>query len=890
MDDKIFESLFIEIQCADTTIIYETIYRSPSGDSSTDSIFQDYLENCVTKLRKSKKYCIIQGDFNYNLNDINDTHMTSFTEIMFENSFYPHINLPTRITGTSATCIDHIWSNVFNCDVICGIISETIADHMITFQCSDFNLTEHKVPPQDRIQSKIDYTKLASALNDIPTDDIISCNELDAAYLKLEERVSECIQNCTDHISPNDKNDQPWFDYELKKLRSKRQRFHNRLKRNRSPSNKEKYDKIDKEYDKLIISKKRDYNHNRFERFSKNLKRKWSVINELLGRKKKQKSFSSIYVDGVQVDDSQKIANSFNTFFSEIPKAYHSKLPPMDDKKRVKECNDFLKSNRNSKFLPKKFINSIFLSPTSPDEIHDIIAKFENKLSCGLDGIPPKVVKMFPESLINCLTHIFNLSLSSGEFISSFKKSKVVPIHKKKSKSDMNNYRPISLLPVISKILEKIMHVRLYSFLNKKDSFYSNQYNFRPKHSTDQAATVLVDKISYLLNKNMKVASIFLDMSKAFDCVDHKILLQKLYNYGIRGVAYSWFKSYLTGRKQKVIYNGVLSENICDINCGVPQGSILGPLLYLIYVNDCAKSLKHSNAILYADDTTLIISAKSYSELYKFMNEDLKNLHKWLCLNKLTLNASKTKYMIYSISSRSANIPSELSVTIDNDPIERVENYTFLGIKINQYLSWKHHMSDILSKIQRNLGIVRKIARFLDRHSLFQLYHSLIMSHIRNGIVVWFHSHAATRKKIQACANKFLRMIFHLKPRDSVRNLMKENNLLSVNQIYHLEVAKIMQKYTLKKIPSPFLEIFESQIRTSRTRTRSASYLVPASSSTQKCAQSIRSTGPQIWNALPNDVRFLSSESIELSAQVPMPLKKFNVAMKRYAIENISFH
>jgi len=134
----------------------------------------------------------------------------------------------------------------------------------------------------------------------------------------------------------------------------------------------------------------------------------------------------------------------------------------------------------------------------------------------------------------------------------------------------------------------------------------------------------------------MKVATIFLDMPKAFDCVDHQIIIQKLYSYGIRGVAHSWFQSYLSGRTQKVMFNGTLSENTCKVECGVPQGSILGPLLYLIYVNECAKSLNYSNAILYADDTTLIISAKTYANLYKFMNEDLKNLHKWLCLNKLT--------------------------------------------------------------------------------------------------------------------------------------------------------------------------------------------------------------------------------------------------------------
>ena len=272
------------------------------------------------------------------------------------------------------------------------------------------------------------------------------------------------------------------------------------------------------------------------------------------------------------------------------------------------------------------------------------------------------------------------------------------------------------------------------------------------------------------------------------------------------------------------------------------------------------------------------------------MNEDLRNLHNWLCLNKLMLNASKTKYMIYSISSRTANIPSELSVKIDSDIIEKVDNYSFLGIKINQNLSWKPHMFEILSKIQRNLGIVRKIARFLDKNSLLQLYHSLIMSYIRNGIVVWFHSHAAIRKKIQACANKFLRIIFHLKPRDSVRAVMKEHKLLSVNQIYHLEVAKIMQKYSLKTIPSPFFDIFRGQIRTTQTRTRSASSIVRATSSTAKCAQSIRCTGPQVWNSLPHDIRFLPSQPSESVAQVPLPLKRFIQGMKRYAIENIPFH
>ena len=270
--------------------------------------------------------------------------------------------------------------------------------------------------------------------------------------------------------------------------------------------------------------------------------------------------------------------------------------------------------NANCRRSPIVTIVGLYTSgPTCPGEICDIISNFENKTSSGLDEISPKVFKNLTPNLIVSLAHIFNLSLSQGEFINSFKSAKVLPIYKKKDKTDMGNYRPISLLPVASKILEKIMHVRLYSFLNKKGFFYENQFGFRREHSTDQAAIVMTDKVTKALNKNLKVASVFLDMSKAFDCVDHNILLHKLYKCGIRGVAYSWFVSYLTGRYQKVLVNGILSENTCLIKHGVPQGSILGPLLYLIYVNDCNNCLEHSNSILYADKTTLVFVAKTLS-------------------------------------------------------------------------------------------------------------------------------------------------------------------------------------------------------------------------------------------------------------------------------------
>ena len=360
----------------------------------------------------------------------------------------------------------------------------------------------------------------------------------------------------------------------------------------------------------------------------------------------------------------------------------------------------------------------------------------------------------------------------------------------------------------------------------------------------------------------------------------------------MRGTAYSWFKSYLEGRSQKVLFDGSLSDNTCQIDCGVPQGSILGPLLYLIYVNDCYKCLDHSSAILYADDTTLIIVAKSYDLLFKYMNHDIAKLFDWLCVNKLTVNDNKTKYMVFSKSTRSAYTDKHRIVTLNGVPIKKVETHKFLGMIVDQNLSWKPHMLQILSKIQRNLGVVRKIAYFLDHHSLFQLYHSLIMSHIRYGIVVWHHSHVAIQRKIQACANKFLRIIFSIKYKDSVQQIMKDNNLLSVNQIYHVEIAKIMHKVALGSGPIAFRSLLQKQMKTAEIGSGRISNYIQGTSKAVKCSESIRCTGPLIWNMLPSSVKkkcSISEPSQSPVSSEPLPFGQFVKKVKKHALLNIDF-
>ena len=338
-------------------------------------------------------------------------------------------------------------------------------------------------------------------------------------------------------------------------------------------------------------------------------------------------------------------------------------------------------------YLPRRLTNSIAFRPTDKDEIINIISKFKTGKSCGPTSIPVNIFKLIQLEVASPLAKIANLSFETGVQPEKLKMAKVIPIYKKGSKLSTSNYRPISLLSNINKIFETIVFERVYGFIEKYDVIYKHQYGFRKKHSTNHALISITEQIRKALDDNKFAFGVFVDFQKAFDTVNHDILLSKLDRYGISGNINHWFSSYLKDRKQVVSILG-FESNQRVISHGVPQGSVLGPLLFLLYINDLHRSAKSSTVFHFADDTNFLLIGKSIPTIQKQLNADLKNLYRWLLANKISLNASKTELIVFK---RPRTKTPELKVKLNGSKIYPSKSTKYLGVHLDVDLSGITH-------------------------------------------------------------------------------------------------------------------------------------------------------------------------------------------------------
>ena len=850
--DDHFESTWIEIKNKRSkNIICGTIYRHPH-----DTYFQEfieYMEKTISKISTEKKEIYICGDFNIDLLKLeSNKQYQQFYDLICSYGFAPKIFQPTRVTDNSATLIDNIFTNNLENDMISGNIITDFSDHYSQF----LTVSRDKIDFKAMDIYRRDYSSFSS---ENFREDVSSQNfqndhqDVNKKFTDFFEKLNQCVERHAPLKKVSAKKikleSKPWITPTIEKLIRYRNRlFRKKKKQPNNQNNNRLYKLFRNRVNNEIKKSKKHFYNDYFEQHSNDSKKTWEGIKSIINiNKVKFPQISQIKVNGNIVNNQKDIVEELNNFFVNVGPNIEKEIP----KNPKIKPQDFLKSRNSVNFI---------IAHISNEEILDIIKDLDNK-SVGPQSIPVKLLKLIPDLIIVPLCEIIHLSFTTGIFPDALKISKVIPIHKGGASDDLNNYRPISLLSIFDKIIEKMMHHRLYSFLQSHNILFKNQFGFRKNSSTSLALNQIVEKIRESIDNKKHSCGIFIDLRKAFDTLNHDILLSKLEHYGIRDVALRWFKSYLSDRRQYTFLNGINSQ-ISTINCGVPQGSVLGPLLFLIYINDLPNISNKLTFFLFADDTNIFYESTSRVKLEKFLNKELRKLYTWLIVNRLALNIDKTKFVEFHSYNKPIN--TFLKLRINKKPITRTNNIKYLGIILDSSLSWKDHINKISSKIKRVIGLMYKIRPYVFTKTLRMLYYSLIYPHLIYGIEVWGSACNTTINRVLILQKRAVRVIAYKDKRQddyslpASRPLFVNLKILRINEIFKIYLSCFVYR-CLKKLCMPqfhtwFVPTSLSQALTRRSCTQ-GNVNIPRVRSTFCGLKSIKYLGSKIWNDLPRKIK-----------------------------------
>ena len=834
-DKKLYESIFAEIiQSNGKNIIVGCLYKPP--DTSVTE-FNNSISPVLSTISFENKLSYIMGDFNINI--INEDHQATsdFINLMNSNSLYPVISKPTQVTPTTATLIDNIFSNNLEFNMNSAILYADLTDHFPIFQITQLKLITNPSPRKKQIRSinSSNMNKFQSKLADTDWSFLYNINSANDCYNAFSRHLTP-IYNQSFPIKVVDESphpSKPWFSKGLLTSCKRKNSLYKQYVINPTPQNKSKYKKFRNKYNFLVKLARKKYFHEKLASVTTNLKQTWSVIKQVISKKKTEHLQLGTMKDsnGTYTDPSE-IATKFNNFFINIGPNLANSIPPPQ--------------LSHKQFLVSHYTSSFLLSPTSALEVSSVVSTLKNSRSEGADGLCILPIKESINMLASPLSHIFNLSFSSGVFPDALKIGKVLPIFKNDDSSLFSNYRPISILPCLSEVLEKLFYSRLFDFLIKFNVLNHHQYGFRQHHSTYMAILELVNNIYQGFENNEYTIGIFVDLKKAFDTVNHNILLDKLNFYGICGTPLAWLASYLSNRQQYVQVHDHASSYM-KIKCGVPQGSVLGPLLFLIYINDLFHSSKYLSFILFADDTSIFYRHKDIQTLINTVNSELCLVSSWFKANKLTLHPDKTKFILFHPSRKKVNL-DEIHISINGAPLSRVDNTKFLGVIIHQNLTWKPHISAVKEKTSKVIGVMCKSRQYLPSNTLKTFYNSLFLPYINYCNIIWASTYDSHLEPLFLLQKKAIRIITFSPPQTHTKPLFHKLNILPIHSIFKCQVACFVFSHMNNLLPASFSSSFHFNFEYHDHFTRSRLNLHKVFA---KYHLSICSQAPSIWNSLP---------------------------------------
>ena len=791
---------------------------------------------------------------NYGCNLLNfDSHSSTeeFFNTMTSYFFQPHIIQPTRITDHAATLIDNIYMNTIEYKTISGNLIYDISDHLPNF------ILIYKMPKDNhnydrylRDYSQFNEAKFIGEVAEVNWMTVLGNSEdVNLIFSSFLDKLSELVDKHVPLKKLSKRKvkllSKPWITKGIRISIKRKNKLYKLYMNSKNAFYFSKYKFYRNKIKHLILLSKKSYYSNYFQNNSNNIKKTWQGIKQLMTLSNKKVHIpTTVEIDSQKITNTIDIANAFNTYFASIGSNLAASIPSL-----AVSYTEYLKSPT---------LQSFALYPTTSWEVEQEINSLCGNKSTGPFSIPTKLLKLLKSILSEPLSYLYNCSFNSGIVPNKFKIAKVIPIFKKGSYTVFLNYRPISLLSVFNRILEKLMYKRLITFFKKNKIFYSGQFGFRANHSTVHASLLITNKIQRAIEKRMYSCGIFLDFSKAFDTVDHKILLGKLEHYGIRGLAKTWFCWYLSNRSQFVLLGNITSDEKL-VTHGVPQGSVLGPLLFLIYINDFNKSSDSLDFHLFADDSNLFFAHKSLQFLELHLNEQLCKVGQWLRVNKLSLNADKSNFVVFHPPQK--KVCYSINLLINDNIIRHKNSIKYLGIIIDSNLNWKEHVHELCKKISRGIGILSKLRHFVSKRILIQIYYSLIYPYLTYCVKIWGNTYWSNIKPLYIMQKKAIRIINFLTYQEHTSSYFKKDNFLKLADIVKLYTALFMYQFYRDRLPVAFDDFFvlNNMKHDNNTRLSSkCSYSLPLVR-TNYGIFSINFSGPKIWNDIDEALKILST-------------------------------
>ena len=633
----------------------------------------------------------------------------------------------------------------------------------------------------------------------------------------------------------------PWLTSDVKVMMNERDKLLRKSRRTSSEVHISAYKRKRNEVNKAIQRAKSIYNRNLLRENSNDPKKFWKTLKSIYPTKGRDKpSMRSFDINGVKTSNPRTISNAFCTFFASVVKSLKKKAIPL---------RDFIW--RKPAGITKKTEKSFLFQSVSQLEVLRILKSIKRNKATGLDDLPPCLLKDSAAILSAPLAHLINLSITTGIFPMDWKKAKIIPVHKSGPFSVLDNYRPISILPVISKIIEKAIHRQLITYLDQNALLSHFQFGFRPKLSTELAATHLLDNIRKSVDDGKLVGAVFIDLSKAFDTISHSKLLEKLPKYGIDGKEYAWFKDYLFARKAVVSYNNCVSDEK-ELYSGVPQGSILGPLLFIMLFNDITDAIRHSRIVKYADDTVIYFADKDSKSIQSNLTEDMDLISNWLKENELIINMKegKTEALLFGTAKRISMQTEPFKVYQGSNAIRNTDEYKYLGMYVNSSLDLNSHFERSYKKAAGRLRLLARLRKYLDSQSARDVYCSMIMPVFTYCGVLQMKLSETKMKQLKAFHDRCLKIVY-----DGEKS---NEGLPSVMNANKIRACKLVRKCIDKDICDIFKDYFAIQDHGKETRNATNSLKMPKIR-TEYARKSFYYTGAKIYNELPLKIRKITN-------------------------------